>query len=74
MESQAEWHIRDIFARSRHGTHRSQRRALWEAVKRLCPQGYDFDFPWFKKGNQQLLCVADLVDAHRLFPGKEVKS
>lgn len=73
-ESQVEWHIRDIFARSRHGRDRSQRRALWEAVKRLCPQGYDFDFPWFKKGNQQLLCVADLVDAHRLFPSKEERS
>ncbi len=70
-ESQAEWRIRDIFARSRHGRDRSQRRALWEAVKRLCPQGYDFDFPWFKKGNQRLLCVVDLVDAHRLFPSKE---
>lgn len=73
-ESQAEWRIRDIFARSRHGRDRSQRRALWEAVKRLCPQGYDFDFPWFKKGNQRLLCVADLVDAHRLFPSREEKS
>ena len=73
-ESQTEWHIRDIFARARHGTHGSQRRALWEAVKRLCPQGYDFDFPWFKKGNQQLLCVADLVDAHRFFSSREEES
>ena len=73
-ESQAEWHIRDIFARSRHGRGHSQRRALWEAVKRLCPQGYDFDFPWFKKRNQRLLCVADLVDAYRLFPSREERS
>ena len=70
-ESQAEWRIRDIFARSRHGRDRSQRRALWEAVERLCPQGYKFDFPWFENGDQRLLCVADLVDAHRLFPSRE---
>ena len=67
-ENQAEWRIRDIFARSRHGRDRSQRRALWEAVERLCPEGYSFNFPWFENGNQRLLCVADLVDAHRLFP------
>ena len=67
-ESQTEWRIRDIFARSRHGRDRSQRRALWEAVARLCPEGYNFNFPWFENGNQRLLCVADLVDAHRLFP------
>lgn len=67
-ESKAEWRIRDIFARSRHGRNRSQRRALWEAVERLCPEGYSFKFPWFENGNQRLLCVADLVDAHRLFP------
>ena len=70
-EGQAEWGIRDIFARSRHGRDRSQRRALWEAVERLCPQGYNFNFPWFENGNQRLLCVADLVDAHRLFPSRE---
>ena len=71
-ENQADWRIRDIFARSRHGRDRSQRRALWEAVERLCPEGYRFNFPWFENGNQRLLCVADLVDAHRLFPcGKE---
>jgi len=68
LESQAEWHIRDIFARSRHRRDRSQRRALWEAVARLCPEGYSFNFPWFENRNQRLLCVADLVDAHRLFP------
>lgn len=70
-ESQAEWRIRDIFARSRHGRDRSQRRALWEAVERLCPEGYSFNFPWFENGNQRLLCVADLVDAHRLFRSRE---
>lgn len=70
-EGQAEWGIRDIFARSRHGRDRSQRRALWEAVERLCPQGYNFNFPWFENGNQRLLCVADLVDAHRLFRSGE---
>ena len=53
----AEWRIRDIFARSRHGRDRSQRRALWEAVERLCPQGYKFDFPWFENGDQRFaLC------------------
>ncbi len=67
-ESQAEWRICDIFARCRHGRDRSQRRALWEAVERLCPEGYSFNFPWFENGDQRLLCVADLVDAHRLFP------
>ena len=36
-ESQAEWRIRDIFARSRHGRDRSQRRALWEAVETSVP-------------------------------------
>ena len=70
-ESQAEWRIRDIFARSRHGRDRSQRRALWEAVEGLCPEGYSFNFPWFENGDQRLLCVADLVDAHRLFPSRE---
>ena len=70
-ENQAEWRIRDIFARSRHGRDRSQRRALWEAVERLCPEGYSFNFPWFENGNQRLLCVADLVDAHRLFRSRE---
>ena len=70
-EGQAEWRIRDIFARSQHGKGSSQRRVLWEAVKHLCPQGYNFDFPWFEKGNQRLLCVADLVDAYRLFPSRE---
>ena len=66
-DSQAEWRIRDIFARCQHGKVRSQRRALWEAVKHLCPQGYKFDFPWFEKENQRLLCLADLVDAYPLF-------
>ena len=70
-ESQAEWRIRDIFARSRHGRDRSQRRALWEAVEGLCPEGYSFNFPWFENADQRLLCVADLVDAHRLFPSRE---
>ena len=70
-EGQAEWRIRDIFARARHGRDRSQRRALWEAVERLCPEGYSFNFPWFENGNQRLLCVADLVDAHRLFRSGE---
>ena len=70
-ENQAEWCIRDIFARARHGRDRSQRRALWEAVERLCPEGYSFNFPWFENGDQRLLCVADLVDAHRLFPSRE---
>ena len=65
--NQADWRIRDIFARCQHREDRPQRRALWEAVERLCLPGYSFDFPWFKKDNQRLLCVADLVDAYRLF-------
>lgn len=59
--------ICDIFARCQHGRDRSQRRALWEAVENLCPDGYSFNFPWFKKEDKSLLCVADLVDAYRLF-------
>ena len=70
-EGQAEWRIRDIFARCRHSRDRSERRALWEAVKHLCPEGYKFDFPWFEKEGQRLLCVVDLVDAYRLFSGRE---
>ena len=65
--NQSDWRIRDIFARCRHGKDRSQRRALWEAVERLCPRGYNFNFPWFEKDDQHLLCVADLVEAYRLF-------
>ncbi len=66
--TQADWRIRDIFVRCQHGQERSQRRALWQAVSKLCPEGYDFDFPWFKfKRDGQLLCVADLVDAYDLF-------
>ena len=65
--NQADWRIRDIFARCQHGEDYSQRRALWEAVERLCLPGYSFNFPWFKKDNQRLLCVADLVDAYHLF-------
>ena len=63
----ADWHMRDIFVRYRHGRERSERRALWQAVSNLCPEGYAFDFPWFKKDGQRLLCVADLVDAYNLF-------
>ena len=64
-------HIQEIFARCQPGQDRSQRRALWESIDSMCPAGYSFDFfnfPWFKKDNQRLLCVADLVDAFRLFP------
>ena len=59
--------IQEIFARCRHGRDRPQRRALWESIDSMCPAGYSFDFPWFKKDDQRLLCVADLVDAYRLF-------
>ncbi len=64
---QADWRIREIFARCQHGPETSQRRALWEAISNLRPEGYKFAFPWFKKDDQQLLCMADLVDAYRLF-------
>ena len=64
---QTSMRIQEIFARCRHGRDRSQRRALWESIRSMCPAGYSFDFPWFKKGNQRLLCVSDLVDAYRLF-------
>ena len=65
--AQASLRIQEIFARCQHGNHRSQRRALWEAVSLLCPHGYNFNFPWFEKKNQRLLCVADLVESYRLF-------
>ena len=65
--TQASLRIQEIFARCQHGNNRSQRRALWDAVRLLCPQGYNFNFPWFEKENQRLLCVADLVEAYRLF-------
>ena len=64
---QASLRIQSIFARCQHGKDRSQRRALWDAVRRLCPHGYNFNFPWFEKDGQRLLCVADLVEAYRLF-------
>ena len=63
-------HIQEIFARCQHGQDRSQRRALWESIASMCPAGYSFDFfnfPWFERNDQRLLCVADLVDAFRLF-------
>lgn len=63
----ADWHIRNIFVRCRHGQERSERRALWQAVANLCPEGYECDFPWFKKDDQRLLCIADLVEAYDLF-------
>ncbi len=64
---QSDWRIKDIFARCQHGKGQSQRRALWEATRHLCPQEYNFNFPWFEKDGQRLLCVADLVEAYRLF-------
>lgn len=64
--SQAEHRIRDVFARSRQGSGRSQRRALWDAIQDLCPDDHTFDFPWFRKDGRRLLCVADIVDAYDL--------
>ncbi len=67
----ASWRIQEIFARCQHGEDRSQRRALWESIDDMCPDGCSFDFPWFKKEDQRILCAADLVDAYRLFKFKE---
>ena len=64
---QTSMRIQEIFARCRHGSDRPQRRALWESIDSMCPEGYSFEFPWFKKDDRRLLCVADLVDAYRLF-------
>lgn len=64
--NQADRRIRDIFARCRHGRDRSERHALWRAIADLCPEGYTFDFPWFKRDGQRLLCMPDLVDAYDL--------
>lgn len=66
--SQADWRIRDIFVRCRHGRDRSERRAIWQAVEGLCIKGYSCDFPWFKRDGQRLLCVADIVDAYDFIP------
>ena len=66
--NQADRRIRDVFARCRHGRDRSERLALWLAVAELRPDGYAFDFPWFKKDGQRLLGVADLVEAYDLLP------
>ena len=63
--------IQEIFARCQHGKNQSQRRALWESIDGLRPRGYRLDFPWFRKDDQRILCVADLVDAYRLFRFKE---
>ena len=70
----AERVIRDIFARCRHSGERSERRALWNAVKRLCPEDHDFDFPWFRSDTNRILCVADIVEAYRLFGEPERRS
>lgn len=59
--------IQEIFARCQHSQDRSQRRALWESIDDLCPEEYRFEFPWFRQDDQRILCVADLVDAYRLF-------
>ena len=66
--NQADWRIRDIFVRCRHGREHSERRALWQAVEGLCIEGYSCDFPWFKRDGQRLLCVADMVDAYDFIP------
>ena len=65
--NQAGLRIRDIFARCRHDAQRSQRGALWNAVKRLCPDDHELDFPWFRLSGRRLLCVADIVDGCNLF-------
>ena len=65
--TRAQRDVRDIFARCRHGSEHSQRRALWNSVKRLCPDGHSYDFPWFRKDSRRVLCMADIVDAYDLF-------
>ena len=67
---QAEWRIREIFARSRHGglPRTSHRYALWHALDRLRPAGHEYCFPWFTGEGRQILGVADLVEAYDLFP------
>ena len=67
-EDQAAFRVRDVFARCRHGSERSHRHTLWNAVKCLRPNGLRFDFPWYCNGNHRLLGVADLVDGYDLFP------
>ena len=67
-KTQAERRMRDVFARLQHRSGAFQRLALWRALMRLCPTGYVFDFPWFKKDGKRLLCVADIVEAYDLLP------
>ena len=64
----AEYRIRDIFARTRFGGRHSEREALWRAVSRLCPDGYELDFPWFVENGRRILCAADIAEAFELFP------
>ena len=68
-EHQATRRIRDIFSRCRHSGKHSHRRALWDAVHMLCPEGHTVDFPWYRKGERRVLGIADLVDGHDLFRG-----
>ena len=70
-EGAAERGVREVFARARHGAEPSQRRALWDAVQRLCPAGHEVRFPWYQSGNRRLLCVADVMDAYDLFQHTE---
>ena len=67
-ERQATRRIRDVFARCRHDGERSHRRALWNAVHLLCPEDHVVDFPWYRKGGERRLGIADLVDGYDLFP------
>ncbi len=67
-DTQAERHIRDVFARCRFDVTRPERQALWRAVLRLLPTSCTFNFPWFEHQGQRFTCLADLVEAMDLFP------
>ncbi len=63
---QAKRVIRDLFSRCKATGLRNERRALWDAVQGLCPDGWVCDaetFPEFQRGDRRILAVADLVEA-----------
>ncbi len=66
--ARAEQRLRELFARCRIGKQgEGERRALWEATRMLCPNGYTYDYPWFKQGNVRVTPIADLAEAYDLF-------
>lgn len=72
LQHRAQERIREIFARCQHAENRSQRRALWEAIEHLTPEGFRLDFPWYERNGQRTMAVADLVEVYELVGAREV--